>query len=139
MRGAAGSGRRHSGRPPRMRSWRSRRGDIWSPRIALASIPATIGRKAMSRKPTMLRRTSIAVAALLLAASTAAAQAPDPSKYPDWTGQWLRLGAGNGNAWDPTQSIKNQSVPLIPEYQAVYDASRADEAAGGQGIDPTYI
>jgi hypothetical protein len=87
----------------------------------------------------MLCRTSIAIVALLLAAAAAAAQAPDPSKYPNWKGQWLRVGVGNGNAWDPTQPIAHQSVPLIPEYQAVYDAARADEAAGGQGIDPTYI
>ena len=87
----------------------------------------------------MLRKTAIAIAALFLAASAAAAQAPDPSKYPNLKGQWLRLGAGNGNAWDPTQPIAHQRVPLIPEYQAVYDGARADEAAGGQGIDPTYI
>jgi len=88
----------------------------------------------------MLCRISIAIVALLLGAGAAAAQAQDQSKYPsNWKGQWLRLGAGNGNAWDPTQPIARQSVPLIPEYQAVYDAARADEAAGGQGIDPTYI
>ena len=69
----------------------------------------------------------------------AAAQNVDQSKYPNWKGQWLRVGVGNGNAWDPTQPIAHQKVPLIPEYQAIYDASRADEAAGGQGIDPTYI
>jgi hypothetical protein len=87
----------------------------------------------------MLRRPSIAIVALLVGVGAAAAQAPDQSKYPNWKGQWLRVGVGNGNAWDPTQSIKHQSVPLVPEYQAMYDASRADEAAGGQGIDPTYI
>ena len=45
------------------------------------------------------------------------AQGFDPAKYPNLKGQWLRLGAGNGNAWDPTQAISRQSVPLIPEYQ----------------------
>src|SRR5215472_10178482 len=137
MRDAARNARQRSGQPPRMRRSQSRR-DIRSPRIAPASVPATIGTKP-PRKPTMLRKTAIAIAALVLAASAAAAQAPGPSKYPNLKGQWLRLGAGNGNAWDPTQPIAHQSVPLIPEYQAIYDAARADEAAGGQGIDPTYI
>jgi hypothetical protein len=74
-----------------------------------------------------------------LAAGAAGAQDFDQSKYPSWKGQWLRVGVGNGNAWDPTQSVAHQIVPLTSEYQAIYDAARADEAAGGQGIDPTYL
>ena len=30
-----------------------------------------------------------------------------------------------------------QQAPLTPEYQAIYEADLADQAAGGQGIDPT--
>jgi hypothetical protein len=81
--------------------------------------------------------------ALAIAAPAGAAAADiqgfDQSKYPNWKGQWLRVGVGNGNAWDPTQPIAHQVVPLTAEYQAIYDAARADEAAGGQGIDPTYL
>jgi hypothetical protein len=77
--------------------------------------------------------------AIALSAGAAQAQESDPSKYPSWKGQWLRLGSGNGNAWDPTQSVAHQKVPLIAQYQAIYDAARADEEAGGQGIDPTYL
>ena len=87
----------------------------------------------------MRRRIALGLILLALGADGAAAQILDPAKYPNLAGQWLRLGAGNGNAWDPTQAISRQNVPLIPEYQTIYDQARADEAAGGQGIDPTYI
>ena len=33
----------------------------------------------------------------------------------------------------------SQKAPLTPEYQAIYEANLADQAAGGQGTDPTYI
>jgi hypothetical protein len=62
------------------------------------------------------------------------------SKYPDWKGQWLRTGRGNGNAWDPTKPLGlGEQAPLIPEYQRMLEAAVADEKAGGQGIDPTYL
>ena len=35
-------------------------------------------------------------------------------------------------AWGP-----GQGAPLTPEYQALYRANLADQAAGGQGADPT--
>jgi hypothetical protein len=64
----------------------------------------------------------------------------DASKYPDWKGQWLRTGRGNGNAWDPTKPLGlGEQAPLIPEYQRMLEAAVADEKAGGQGIDPTYL
>ena len=78
---------------------------------------------------------SIALAACLLAAS-AAAQPFDESKYPDWSGQWRRTG---GIQWDSTKRLgRAQEAPLTAEYQAVFEASLADQAAGGQGNDPTY-
>ena len=74
----------------------------------------------------------------LLGASQAEALAE--SQYPDWKGQWLRTGRGNGNAWDPTKPLGlGEQAPLIPEYQAMLEAAVADEKAGGQGIDPTYL
>ncbi|HEY3640914.1 MAG TPA: hypothetical protein VGL31_07465, partial [Xanthobacteraceae bacterium] len=83
--------------------------------------------------------------AALLSAGAARAQAPaqgvsDQSKYPDWKGQWLRTGRGNGNAWDPTKPLGlGEEAPLTPEYQAIFEAALKDEKDGGQGIDPTYL
>jgi hypothetical protein len=94
----------------------------------------------------MLLRSLIgAVALALLGAGAAGAQgsgqpAFDQSRYPDWKGQWLRTGRGNGNAWDPTKPIGlGEQAPLTPEYQAFYETALKDEAAGGQGSDPTYL
>jgi hypothetical protein len=86
----------------------------------------------------MLQRStigSVALAAVLWMASTDA-RAFDESKYPDWSGQWRRTG---GIQWDPSKRIgRAQEPPLTAEYQAVFEASLADQAAGGQGNDPTY-
>jgi len=81
--------------------------------------------------------TTIALAAALIVAN-AAASAHDESKYPDWSGQWRRP-AGVGVQWDPSKRLgRDEQAPLKPEYQAVFEASLADQAAGGQGGDPTY-
>jgi hypothetical protein len=64
----------------------------------------------------------------------AAAKAHDESKYPDFSGQWARIG---GIQWDPSKPRgRAQQAPLTPEYQAVLEASMADQAAGGGGNDP---
>jgi hypothetical protein len=66
------------------------------------------------------------------------AHAFDASKYPDWAGQWRRP-AGVGNQWDTSKPPqRGQQPPLTPEYQAIYEANLADQAAGGQGTDPTF-
>jgi len=77
-------------------------------------------------------------AAVALVAASAAAQAFDQSKYPDWNGQWRRP-PGVGNQWDTTRPARQQKPPLTPEYQAIYEANLKDQAAGGQGTDPTYV
>ena len=85
-------------------------------------------------------RRSIASLALAAALSvvTIAAQALDDSKYPEWRGQWRRP-QGIGIQWDPSKPLgPAQQAPLTPEYQAVFEASLADQRAGGQGNDPTY-
>ncbi len=68
----------------------------------------------------------------------AAGQAQDMSKYPEWSGQWIKpSGIGNGQ-WDITKPTgRAQQPPLIPEYQAIYEARLAERAAGGLGGDPT--
>ena len=73
--------------------------------------------------------------AITLAAIAGSARAQDLSKYPDWSGQWRSM---SGIQWDPTKPLgPAQQPPLTPEYQARYEASLADQAAGGLGDDPT--
>src|SRR5260370_24497755 len=62
-------------------------------------------------------------AALLMAPAGAAVF--DDSKYPDLKGQWDRVGVPN---WTPAGK-----PPFTPEYQAVYEANRADMVNGGAG------
>jgi len=63
------------------------------------------------------------------------AAAFDETKYPDWSGQWRRT-RGVGVVWDETKPPGlGQQAPLTPEYQAILEASLADQAAGGQGGD----
>jgi hypothetical protein len=94
----------------------------------------------------LLRRNwigALAVAAALAMAG-APAQAFDESKYPDFAGQWKKPRI-NGtiaviNQWDITKPVgRGQQAPLTPEYQAIFEAGLADQAAGGQGNDPTGI
>jgi hypothetical protein len=74
-----------------------------------------------------------------LLATVVAASAFDESKYPDWKGQWLRVGSGQGAPWDPSKrGGLAQQAPLTPEYQAIYEAGLADQHNGGQGTDPSY-
>jgi hypothetical protein len=80
---------------------------------------------------------SLALAAALWSTSVAA-QVFDESKYPDFAGQWRRP-PGVGIQWDPTKRLgRAQQAPLTPEYQAMFEASLTDQAAGGQGNDATY-
>jgi hypothetical protein len=67
----------------------------------------------------------------------AAVQAFDESKYPDWKGQWRRAEPGPPR-YDTSRSLADQQAPLTDAYKAVHKASLADQAAGGQGNDPTY-
>jgi hypothetical protein len=87
----------------------------------------------------MLQRLSlgaIALAAALLA-TTGGARAFDEAKYPDLKGQWNRLevpGVAGQPSFDQTKGWgKQQQAPLTAEYQAVLDASIADQAKGGLG------
>ena len=74
--------------------------------------------------------------AVLVALSLAtAAVAHDETKYPDLSGIW-RKPPGIGNQWDQTKPLgRAQEPPFTPEYQAIFEASLADIAAGGQGND----
>ena len=75
-----------------------------------------------------------AMAALL--ASMATAPAFDVSNYPDLSGVWRAVNqrVGGQAAFDPSKPWgRGQQAPLTPEYQAVLEASLADQANGGQG------
>lgn len=85
------------------------------------------------RYPSLLAAAAL-MAALVVPVSTA--RAFDDARYPDLSGQWLRvaLGVGGQPAFDPTKSWGlGQQAPLTPEYQAILEASIADQANGGQG------
>ena len=74
--------------------------------------------------------------AAFLCLSLVGARAFDDSKYPDLSGQWLRVNLGKGGqvSFDPTKSWGlGQEAPLTPEYEAILRASIADQENGGQG------
>src|SRR5436190_13759762 len=82
---------------------------------------------------TMLCHHSIRAVMLVgaLCVTIADAAAWDDSKYPDFSGQWRSFG-GQLRFYAPTQK-----PPLTPEYQAMFDAIRAE---GGQGTsNMTYL
>jgi hypothetical protein len=69
----------------------------------------------------------------------------DETKYPDWKGQWSRLQTlrdrvSPNPSFDPNkfQGLA-QEAPLTPEYKAILEASLADQAAGGAGLDRDYV
>ena len=88
----------------------------------------------------MLNRNAFAAVALAVALSATAAetQVIDSGKYPDWSGQWTRVPDGGVPRYDPTKPIRKQEAPLKPEYQARFEASIADQDAGGHGLDTAY-
>jgi hypothetical protein len=76
----------------------------------------------------------LAVAALLAAAygvSITSAQAQDLSKFPNWKGEWVRIGAGG--QYDPTKPpVRGQQPPITDEYRAIWEKNIAEGIEGGQ-------
>jgi hypothetical protein len=74
-------------------------------------------------------------AALLMRVGSA--QAHDETKYPNLKGQWGRFivpGVPGQPSFDQTKRWgKGQQAPLTSEYQAILEASMADQAKGGHG------
>src|SRR5256886_479107 len=95
----------------------------------------------LTRRTVMLFRGSIGtIAVTALVTSIATAQAFDDAKYPDLSGLWraVNFGVGGQAAFDPTKPWgRGQQAPLTPEYQAILEASLADQANGGQGNWPS--
>ena len=78
-----------------------------------------------------------AVAAMLMVAA-GSAWAFDDAKYPDLSGAWERS-EGAAPRFDPSKPRGlPQKPPLTAEYQKLYEASLADQAAGGQGDHTVY-
>lgn len=67
------------------------------------------------------------------------ARALDDGRFPDWSGQWRRIEGGPPRYDMSKPPGRGQQAPLTPEYQALHEASLADQAAGGQGFDNTYM
>ena len=71
-----------------------------------------------------------------MSAAVSTAFAFDDSKYPQWRGQWQKIG---GVQWDPSRKIgRDEAPPLKPQYQALFEAGLKDQAEGGQGNNQTY-
>jgi hypothetical protein len=88
----------------------------------------------------MLYRSLIGAIALVSAfgATMTDTRAWEDAKYPDLKGQWVR-GPGGAARYDTSKPAgRGQQAPLTAEYQAIYEANLADQAQGGQGVDPTY-
>ncbi len=72
-----------------------------------------------------------ALLAVALAAAPAAAQVVDFAKYPNFKGQWVRV--GNPNNWIPLAG----QPPLTPEYQKIFADITQDLKEGGPGNWPS--
>src|ERR1700746_1526686 len=88
----------------------------------------------------MTGRNSIAIAggAAAVLRASGIARAFDDAKYPDLSGAWERTG-GAAPRFDTSKPRGlTQEPPLTPGYIALYKASLADQAAGGQGDHTVY-
>jgi len=94
--------------------------------------PAVTGRTDM-----LYRALLTAIALVALPLSNASAEVLDYAKYPNLKGQWNRFivrGVAGQPSFDQTKSGGlAQKAPLTPEYQAILEASVADQATGGLG------
>jgi hypothetical protein len=100
------------------------------------------GEENMIGRAVTLARVQTAVLAVLLSLS-ASAHAFDDANYPDWKGQWTRApvpGVGLALSFDPTKrGGLAQQAPLTAEYQKIYEANLAEQAAGGHGIGLSHL
>src|SRR5262245_22850415 len=67
----------------------------------------------------------------------------DHPNYPDLKGQWHRLpvaGITGAASFDPTKrGGLAQDAPLTSEYQKIFEANLAEQAAGGHGLGRSHI
>ena len=74
--------------------------------------------------------TVLVIVIVMFAGTPASAQGV---KYPDWSGQWERIGSLN---WPPEGYQKAGPAPLTPEYKAIYDKNLELRAKGILAGDP---
>jgi len=73
----------------------------------------------------------------VLCATLTGAPALDETKYPVWKGQWVRADGAEAAPWDARKPWGlGQQPPLIPEYQALFEANLKQLAAGVKTSDP---
>jgi hypothetical protein len=72
------------------------------------------------------------VLALLLICAPTAARAFDESRYPDWSGAWIRIGSANTFADEQAGP-----PPLTPQYQAKFEREKAARLTGKADDNPT--
>jgi hypothetical protein len=88
---------------------------------------------------------AVALVATLVAwsVSSASSQVFDYSKYPDLRGHWAMFvvpGLPGQPSFDQTKPWGNgQQAPLTSEYQAILDASIADQEKGGLGNSSEHV
>jgi hypothetical protein len=79
---------------------------------------------------------ALRAAALLIVAAVAGCM-PEPTApvnpYPDWSGQWARIGS---LSWEPEGYDKAGPPPLTPEYQAIREQYLAQREQGILAGDP---
>jgi len=78
---------------------------------------------------------------LLLAAALSfaalAARAADDAAFPDWSGQWVRIG---GSQFDPSRAPGlGQQAPLTADYQSRFEALLRNPPADGIDNSPTAL
>jgi hypothetical protein len=73
------------------------------------------------------------LSALATCSSFTRAASEAAATYPDWRGQWERIGSLN---WPPEGYDKAGPAPLTPEYQAIYEQNLALRADGILAGDP---
>src|SRR5262245_24476645 len=89
----------------------------------------TAARRAMADRGSVC---AVLLLTSVLSAAPAAAQVADLGKYPNLKGQWLRP-PGSPNNWLQLAG----PPPLTPEYQKLWEESKADQKAGGPGNWPS--
>lgn len=76
-------------------------------------------------------------ALLVLLGIAGGARAADEAAYPDWSGQWMRVG---GSQFDPSHGpALAQQAPLTSDYQARFAALLAHPPADGIDNSPTAL
>src|SRR5205085_1518466 len=99
-----------------------------------------------SMETIMPRPFNATAVAALLSATIAFLPGANAQTFPDFESQWRNSAVVQAdprssrpddrpsNSWDPTKPAGlGQEAPLTPEYQAIFEASLKDQAAGGRG------